>query len=323
MERVDQVELGEVREVDPHELAAPHPDRIARVVERPPVDRVEVVLAVTVRVVAVHHENELAGSLARRLGVDDEGAVQALVDVLLERRRVTVVDVEPRRTRRELVREVFAWPDDLEDAVHRRRVDPVEVDRVRVRTRVREPDAQDVVLGRPDHGAGDGAVVRPGGEEDPRGDLELLVARDERVLAHPSRLVGKHGRGIEEGVEVVRAADGGRALADHRRVPGCRPTRVGGGCAMRGVVVAGGFAWPPSTSFAPSGTAASGAVAQSSRRRVSLDMPKLYSRSLVLSKPCSGRAEARGTGASLGRARARLARARRASRAPGPPRGSS
>ena len=42
-------------------------------------------------------------------------------------------------------------------------------------TGVDEADAEDVVLGRPDHGAGDGAVVRPGGEEDARGDLDLLV----------------------------------------------------------------------------------------------------------------------------------------------------
>ena len=131
--------------------------------------------------------------------------------------------------------------DDLEDAVHVRRVDPVEVDRVRMRAGVREPDAQDVVLRRPDHGAGDGAVVRPGGEEDPRGDLELLVARDQRVLAHPPRPVGKRGRRIQQGIEVVRAADGGRALADHGRVPGRRSTCVGGRGAMRGVVVPGGF----------------------------------------------------------------------------------
>ena len=49
---------------------------------------------------------------------------------------------------------------------------------------------------------------------------------------------------------------------------------------------------PPSTSLAPSGAAASGAVAQRSRRRVSLGMPKLYWRSLAMSKTGSGRAEA-------------------------------
>ena len=57
--------------------------------------------------------------------------------------------------------------DDLEDAVHVGRVDPVEVDRVRVRAAVDEVHPQQVVFGRPDHGAGDGAVVRPGGEETP------------------------------------------------------------------------------------------------------------------------------------------------------------
>ena len=219
VERVDQVELGEVGEVGADELAAPHPDRVARVVERPPVDRVEVVLAVAVRVEAVHHEHELARGLARHLRVDDERAVEALVDVLLERRRMAVVDVEARRPGRELVRQLVPRRDDLEDAVHVRGVDPVEVDRVRVRARVHEAHPQEVVLGGADHGAGNGAVVRPRGEEHSRRDLDLLVRRDERVVAHPARLVGQRARRVEQRVEVVRAADRGRALADHRRVP--------------------------------------------------------------------------------------------------------
>ncbi|MCZ7589090.1 MAG: hypothetical protein M5U27_09625 [Gaiella sp.] len=237
VKRVDQVELGQVRQVDAHELAAAHADRVARVVERAPVDGVEVVPAVGVRVEAVHHHDELAGGLARRLRVDDERAVEALVDVLLERRRVAVVHVEAGRPGRELVRELLAWADDLEDAVHVRGMDPVKMDRVRVRTRVGESHPQEVVLGRSDHGPRNGAVVRPGGKEDARRDLELLVAGNERVLAGASRPVRKRGRRVEQGVEVVRPADGRRALADHRRVPDRRRPGVGGRRAVRGVLV--------------------------------------------------------------------------------------
>ena len=57
------------------------------------------------------------------------------MDVLLERRRVAVVELHPVGARRELVRERVAGEDGLEDAVHAARVDPVEVDRVRVRAR--------------------------------------------------------------------------------------------------------------------------------------------------------------------------------------------
>ncbi len=141
------------------------------------------------------------------------------MDVLLQRRRVTVVEVHPRRLRRELVDELAARGHDFEDAVHVGRVDAVEVDRVRMRARIDEADAQDVVLGRPDHRARDGAVVRPRGEEDTRRDLDLLVECPQLVLTHPSRLVRQRRGREEEAVQVGRSADGGRTAADHRRVP--------------------------------------------------------------------------------------------------------
>ena len=125
---------------------------------------------------------------------------------------------KPGGPRLELVGELVARLDDLEDAVHVRRVDAVEVDRVRVRAGVREADAQDVALGRAQHRAGDGAVVRPGREEDARRDLDLAVDRGQRVLAHAAGLRGQRRRRVEQRVEVVRAADGRRAVADHRRV---------------------------------------------------------------------------------------------------------
>ena len=140
------------------------------------------------------------------------------MDVLLERRRVAVVELHPRRPRLELVREVTARLDDLEDAVHVRRMDAVEVDRVRVRAGVHEADAKEVTLGGPDHGARRRAVVDPGGEEDTRRDLELDVGRGQVVLADAARTVRQCRGRIEERVEVRRPADGGCLGADHRGV---------------------------------------------------------------------------------------------------------
>src|SRR5512134_286345 len=88
VEGVDQVELGQVGQVDAHGLRAPDLDRIARVVERRAVDRVEVVLAVAVGVEGVHHHHQLLRGGPRLGRVDDEGAVEALVDVLLQRGRM-------------------------------------------------------------------------------------------------------------------------------------------------------------------------------------------------------------------------------------------
>src|SRR5919109_774119 len=90
VEGIDEVELRQVREVDPDRLLPADADRVLGVVERLAVDGVEVVLAVGVGVVAVHDHDELLRRLARLLRVDDERAVEPLVDVLLQRRGVAV-----------------------------------------------------------------------------------------------------------------------------------------------------------------------------------------------------------------------------------------
>ena len=77
-------------------------------------------------------------------------------------------------------------------------VDAVEVDRVRVRAGVREVDAEEVVLGRPDDRPRHGAVVRPGFEEDALRDLDPAVDGIEVVLADATRLVGEGGRRDQE-----------------------------------------------------------------------------------------------------------------------------
>ncbi len=206
-----------------------------RVVEAEAVDGVEVVAAVTVGVVAVHHHHELLCRRPRLLRVDDERAVEALVDVLLQRRRVAVVELHPGRPRLELVGELAAGRDDLEDPVHVSGVDPVEVDRVRMRAGVQELDAEEVALGRADNRPGDGAVVGPGREEDPGRDLDLPVDRRQRVFADPPRLIRQRLGGIGERVEDAGAADRRDALADHRGVTHCRvvvdvPLHVHLGC---------------------------------------------------------------------------------------------
>ena len=103
VERVEEVELERVHEVDPHELAALDPDRLVHVGERDRVDRVDLVRAVEVGVEPVHDHHELVGLRAAVLRVDDERAVEALGDVLGQRRRVAVVEVEPERRGVELV----------------------------------------------------------------------------------------------------------------------------------------------------------------------------------------------------------------------------
>ena len=88
MERVDRIELGHVDQVDPHQLADPEPDRVAHVVEGDGVDGVHLVLAVEVGVEPVHGHHQLVGRRPGLGRVDDEDAVEALVDVAAQRRDV-------------------------------------------------------------------------------------------------------------------------------------------------------------------------------------------------------------------------------------------
>ena len=84
-----------------------------------------------------------------------------------------MVEVDPARARRELVREsspgatISKTPSMVVGWI------PWKWIVCGCEPRVDESDAEEVVLGRADHGAGDRAVVRPGGEEDAGGDLEL------------------------------------------------------------------------------------------------------------------------------------------------------
>ena len=121
------------------------------------VDGVELVFEVEVGVEAVHHHHHLVGFRPPLLGIDDEGAVEAVGDVGGERRDVAVVEVQPERLGLELVVEdpagldlaaaaVFADP---RHPVHQRPVDPVEMHRVRVIGGVDEADPQQVALAGP------------------------------------------------------------------------------------------------------------------------------------------------------------------------------
>ncbi|MEJ7716578.1 MAG: hypothetical protein WKF31_00910 [Thermoleophilaceae bacterium] len=132
VERVDRVVLEHVHEVDPHELPAPDLDRLVLVVKGDGVDGVDLIaLGVEVGVEAVHHHHHLVGVLAPVLRVDDEGAVEAPGDVLGEGADMAVVEVEPERVALELVDRALPGRDHpvalFADAVHGRRVKPVEV----------------------------------------------------------------------------------------------------------------------------------------------------------------------------------------------------
>src|SRR5690606_5425348 len=182
VERVDEVELRDVDQVDAVQLAQPDRDGVPLIMEGDGVDRVHLVLVVEVRVERVHHHHHLACRRPALPGVDQEHPVETLVDVPLERGRVAVVEVQPERLGIELVHVVLPRLHDLEHAVHVRRVDAVEVDRVRMGAGVGEADPHAVALGATDRGPRHLAVERPCREVDSGCDLDLAVHGHQVVL---------------------------------------------------------------------------------------------------------------------------------------------
>ena len=116
------------------------------------VRRIDFVLAVEIGVEGVHHHDHFlplaifrraqqarAGDIgmlgmAGGVGIDDEGAVHALVQVPLQRQRVAVVEVAAERLGVELVDEFLARIDHAgsRNAVHAGGMDAVEMHRVRM-----------------------------------------------------------------------------------------------------------------------------------------------------------------------------------------------
>ena len=243
VEGVDRVELGDVDQIDPHRARALDLDRPLGVGMGDRVDGVELVLLVEIGVEAVHHHHELLPArvlgraeqaAARRLGVlrvplrirvDDEGAVEALVDVPLQRQRVAVVEMAAeglgRRTRRRTPRRAAISPAPGTPSMRAEWM-PWKCMRVRHVAGVEEADAQPVALGRAQGRTGHAAIVGPGRKEHAGRDLDLLIDRGDLELAQPPAVgqgrhdagvpVAEDGMGIEAVTGVIDLADGGHPM---------------------------------------------------------------------------------------------------------------
>src|SRR5215211_1403461 len=206
VEAVYEVELEHVDRVHPDQTPLLYLYGMALVVEGDSVDGVEFVGGVEVGVEAVHDHDHLIGLGTAFFGVYDEGPVESFFDVLPERRRVAVVEMQPGRLGVELVHELLPRPYELEDPIHVGRVEAVKVDGVGMRAVVLEADAQPFPLRGPQGGAGNLPVVGPGRIHDARSDFYLGLLRGQLELpdgppAFPALLplveIPQERRGIE------------------------------------------------------------------------------------------------------------------------------
>src|SRR5215207_3421031 len=151
---------------------------------------VDLVRAVEVGVEAVHYHHQLVGFLPPLPRVDDERTVESLLDVFLQGHGVAVVEVHPERFGIELVDELLPRRDKLEDPVHARRVEAVEVERMRVRVPVLEHHPQQVALPGAQRGPRHLPVVSPRRVHHPRRHLHLHRLRTQLVLSNRPAALG-------------------------------------------------------------------------------------------------------------------------------------
>ena len=115
---------------------------------------------------------------------------------------------------------------DARQAVHLGRVDAVEVDRVRMRGAVAEPDPQPLALARAQRRAGYAAVVGPGRELDAGRDLDLLVDRDQLPLAQHAAAREPAGAAVVEVAQQLGGVEAVGGVVDAARRPGSRGGRA-------------------------------------------------------------------------------------------------
>src|SRR5918998_1567012 len=183
VEAVYEVELEHVDHVDPDQLPLLYLYGVLLVVKGHRVHGVDLVRGVEVGVEAVHDHDQLIGLRASLPRVDDERPVEPLLDVLPQGRGVAVVEVHPERLGVELVDELLTRSDELEDPVHVCRVEPVEVDRVRLSILVPEYHPHTIPLRGPQRGPRHLPVVGPRWVHHPRRDLDLDALGRQLVLA--------------------------------------------------------------------------------------------------------------------------------------------
>src|SRR5215212_2453392 len=218
VEAVNEVELEQVGDVDPDELILFYLYGVLLIVERHAVHGVDLVGGVEVGVEAVHDHDQLVGLRSPGLRVYDERPIEPLLDVLPQGRGVAVVEVHPERLGVELVDELLPRAYELEDPIHVRRMEAVEVDRVRMSILVLEHHPNPVPLRRPQGRPRYLTIVGPRRIHHTRRHLDLRLLGRQLVLTdRPSTFLALFAP-VEVPYEFTRVEPRGVHLS-HRAVP--------------------------------------------------------------------------------------------------------
>src|SRR5215207_9383065 len=136
VERVDQVELEDVDQIDADLFTDLDGNGMVLVVEGNAVDRVKIIRIVEVHINAVHHHDQF--TIHRRAAlfwIHDEGAIQSLRDVTCKRKDMTVIKMKSEGFRIKFISKAAAGLDEpararAGHAIHLAGMKPVKMDGV-------------------------------------------------------------------------------------------------------------------------------------------------------------------------------------------------
>src|SRR5215207_1974367 len=229
MKRVDQVELEDIDQINTYLLADADLDRMVLVMERDPIDRVEVIGVVEIDIDAVHdHDHFAVDGRTSLLGVDNEGTVKAFCDMTSQRKDMTVIKMQAKWLRIEFVGETAsrfyesAGPG-TRDPVHVAGMETMEMHGMWMVASVAKLDTDSVAFCGTKRWTGDPAVIGPGRELDPWDNLNVFIERDDLVLAQGLSIrqsryfapieIGQNVRWIEPVLLMVHLSNGARQIA--------------------------------------------------------------------------------------------------------------
>src|SRR6266850_4396385 len=221
VQAVDQIELGDVDQVDADETADRHTNRIVHVRVGHRVHGVDLVVCVEIGVERVHHHDQFVGRRTGAARIDNERPVKSLVNVPLQRNGVAMIEVQSERIRVELVDEALTRLNLVlrQRTVHRRLVPAMKMKGVRVRAEVLERDLQAIPFGGANGRPRYLAVERPRGEEQPGSNLNVAVDGVKLVLPE-HRAVGTRGFAVERRTVLVQTVGEVPAPKEGRGIEG-------------------------------------------------------------------------------------------------------
>src|SRR6266508_4828101 len=188
MKRVDEIKLQDVDEIDANLFTDSDLYGMILIMKGNPIDCVKIICVIEIHIDAVHHHDQFP--IHRRtplFWIYDERAVESFRNVTRKRENVTMIEVESKWLRVELIREITSRFDQsartcARHTVHFAGVESVKVHRVRMIAPIAKVDSNTVSFRSSNCGAGNSSVICPRRKFNARYNFYIFVERNDLVF---------------------------------------------------------------------------------------------------------------------------------------------